>query len=90
MAGEHLNGGGPIDRRPEGSNPPPIELEGGYDPDTVRELFEMQPDNRLTPAQMVRRSLFPRWEILSPAKFNPVDEENRRIDEILSQEHPDA
>ena len=90
MAGEHLNGGGRDDRRQDAASPPPAERNGSYDPEAVRELFEMQPDNRLTPAQMVRRSLFPRWEILSPAMYNPVDEENRRIEEILSQEHPDA
>jgi hypothetical protein len=84
-----MNGGG---LHEEGARNGSTELSKeniGFDPEAVRRLFEMQPDNRLTPAQMVRRSLFPRWEVLAPAKYNPVDEENRRIEEILSQKHPD-
>lgn len=65
-----------------------------YDPEALQKLFAMQPDNRLTPAQMVRRSLFPRWEIIKPAPFDPVAEEDRIIQEILedhvqSPEHDD-
>lgn len=60
------------------------------DKELVQKLFLMQPDNRLTPAQMVRRSLFPRWEVITPAKHNPVDEEDRRITEILSAATPET
>jgi hypothetical protein len=58
-----------------------------FDQEAVQKLFAMQPDNRLTPAQMVRRSLFPRWEIITPAPFDPVAKEDRIIQEIL-EDHP--
>lgn len=60
------------------------------DKELVQKLFLMQPDNRLTPAQMVRRALFPRWEVITPAEHNPVDEEDRRITEILSAAPPET
>ncbi|MGZ6501945.1 MAG: hypothetical protein ACXVC1_03290 [Tumebacillaceae bacterium] len=53
------------------------------DQEALQKLFAMQPDNRLTPAQMVRRSLFPRWEIIRPAPYDPVAEEDRILHEIL-------
>jgi len=47
-------------------------------------LQEGEPaDAHLTPAQMVRRALFPRWEIITPAPFDPRVEENRMLEEIL-------
>lgn len=58
------------------------------DKELVQKLFHMQPDNRLTPAQMVRRSLFPRWEVITPAAYHPVEAEDRRIAEILSAADP--
>lgn len=60
------------------------------DKELVQKLFQMQPDNRLTPAQMVRRSLFPRWEVITPAEHQPVQEEDRRIAEILSATLPET
>lgn len=61
------------------------------DQEALKKLFMMQPDNRLTPAQMVRKDLFPRWEMIQPAYYNPVDKENQLLNEILSahQEHPE-
>ncbi|ARU63512.1 hypothetical protein CBW65_22775 [Tumebacillus avium] len=50
----------------------------------IQQLFRMQPDNNLTHSQMVRRDLFPRWEVIRPADFNPVDAETRRIQELLA------
>jgi hypothetical protein len=34
---------------------------------------------------MVRRDLFPRWEVIRPADYNPIDAETRRIQELLSK-----
>lgn len=54
-----------------------------FDQEALQKLFALQPDNRLTPAQMVRRSLFPRWEIITPAPYDPVSEEDRMLQDIL-------
>lgn len=53
------------------------------DPTAVEELFHLQPDNSLTKAQMVRRSLFPRWEVIIPAVSEPVQEEDRLLEHWL-------
>jgi hypothetical protein len=60
------------------------------DRDLVQKLFQMQPDNRLTPAQAVRRSLFPRWEVIRPAQRDPIQEEERRIFELLTAASPET
>lgn len=54
-------------------------------PDVVKRLFLMQPDNRLTPAQMVRKDLFPRWEMIQPAYGNPIERENELLSGILAE-----
>jgi hypothetical protein len=58
----------------------------GLDPGAVHDLFLMQPDNGpLLPAQMVKRALFPRWEVIRPAAYNPVDVEDQMIENILNE-----
>lgn len=62
--------------------------------EAIQQLFDMQPDNQLTPAEMTRRAIFPRWEIIRPAEFNPVDAEDQMLEQILSsvkvenEQHP--
>ncbi|TCP54597.1 hypothetical protein EV586_104218 [Tumebacillus sp. BK434] len=60
------------------------QLPQNFDEAAIQQLFRMQPDNNLTPSQMVRRDLFPRWEVIRPADFNPVDAETRRLQELLA------
>ncbi|KEO85146.1 hypothetical protein [Tumebacillus flagellatus] len=84
-----------IQQEPLQKLPTPQDLQHeGLDPAALHELFFMQPDNGpLLPAQMVKRALFPRWEVIVPAEFNPVDEEDRMIGNLLheaaaDQKHP--
>jgi hypothetical protein len=63
----------------------PIPPEG-MDPEAIQELFRMQPlDTNLTPGQIVRRALIPRWEVIIPAEHDPVQAEDRMIENILSE-----
>jgi len=62
--------------------------------EAIQQLFDMQPDNQLTPVQMTRRAIFPRWEIIRPAEYNPVEVEDQMLQQILAtvtvenQQHP--
>ena len=55
------------------------------DPEAVNALFQIKPANELNHAQMVRRAIFPRWEIIVPARFDPIQEEDRIIESILEE-----
>ncbi|ASS74771.1 hypothetical protein CIG75_07135 [Tumebacillus algifaecis] len=58
---------------------------GNLDAVALHQLFHLQPNNNLTHNQMVRRDLFPRWEVIRPADFNPVDAETRRLQALLAE-----
>jgi hypothetical protein len=68
----------------DGMMPP---LENGQEKvkrEALRELFAIEPKTSdLTKAQMTRRAIFPRWEIIRPSEFDPVQEENRILEEII-------
>ena len=55
------------------------------DPEAVNALFQIDPANDLSAAQMVRRALFPRWEVIVPAEHDPIQEEDRIIESILEE-----
>jgi hypothetical protein len=55
------------------------------DPEAVSALFQIDPANDLSDAQMVRRALFPRWEVIVPAECDPIQEEDRIIESILDE-----
>ncbi|PWK16008.1 hypothetical protein [Tumebacillus permanentifrigoris] len=64
----------------------PLPSSQGLDQQALDELFHMQPiDTNLTPGQKVRRALTPRWEVIIPAAYDPVQEEDRMIDNILRE-----
>ncbi|MGB8955768.1 MAG: hypothetical protein WCC10_10350 [Tumebacillaceae bacterium] len=56
-----------------------------FDPEAVNALFQIDPANDLSDAQMVRRALFPRWEVIVPAEYDPIQEEDRIIESILEE-----
>jgi hypothetical protein len=60
-----------------------LEESCGLNQEAIQQLFHMQPDNQLTPVEMTRRAIFPRWEILQPAEYNPVEAENRMLQDIM-------
>ncbi len=60
----------------------------GLNQEAIQQLFDMQPDNQLTPVQMTRRAIFPRWEVIRPAEYNPVDVEDQMIQDILESVTP--
>ncbi|MFD2169185.1 hypothetical protein [Tumebacillus lipolyticus] len=63
---------------------PPERTPSHFDESALHQLFRMQPEH-LTHGQMVRRELFPRWEVIRPTGYNPVDAETKRIQELLAE-----
>lgn len=55
------------------------------EPEAVNALFQIDPANDLNHAQMVCRALFPRWEVIVPAQYDPIQEEDLIIESILEE-----